>query len=128
MVTRDRLRISATLPETGERFQGAFMPIVASPAFDIRKRPERYQRERYETDSSQACFGFRASDGVDVRRRRDRCSPSGGYSLQVSKLRMLPSVGAGDDPGGVQLRVMGIDDLAPVKRRLGVPAHLASAR
>src|SRR6202000_2255027 len=35
-----RPRISATLPETGERFQGAFMPIVASPAFAIRKRPE----------------------------------------------------------------------------------------
>jgi type IV secretion system protein TrbB len=40
VVTRDRPRISATLPETGERFQGAFMPIVASPAFAIRKRPE----------------------------------------------------------------------------------------
>ncbi|HXQ16752.1 MAG TPA: ATPase, T2SS/T4P/T4SS family, partial [Caulobacteraceae bacterium] len=31
---------SATLPETGERFQGAFMPVVSSPAFAIRKRPE----------------------------------------------------------------------------------------
>jgi P-type conjugative transfer ATPase TrbB len=40
VVTRDRPRVSATLPETGERFQGAFMPIVASPAFAIRKRPE----------------------------------------------------------------------------------------
>ena len=40
VVTRDRPRISATLPETGERFQGAFMPVVASPAFAIRKRPE----------------------------------------------------------------------------------------
>jgi P-type conjugative transfer ATPase TrbB len=40
VVTRDRPRISATLPQTGERFQGAFMPIVASPAFAIRKRPE----------------------------------------------------------------------------------------
>ncbi len=40
VVTRDRPRISATLPETGERFQGVFMPIVASPAFAIRKRPE----------------------------------------------------------------------------------------
>jgi type IV secretion system protein VirB11 len=40
VVTRDRPRISATLPETGERFQGAFMPIVSSPAFAIRKRPE----------------------------------------------------------------------------------------
>src|ERR1700677_1046373 len=28
VVTKDRPRISATLPETGERFQGAFMPIV----------------------------------------------------------------------------------------------------
>jgi len=40
VVTRDNPRISATLPLTGERFQGAFMPVVASPAFAIRKRPE----------------------------------------------------------------------------------------
>jgi len=40
VVTRDSPRISATLPETGERFQGAFMPLVSSPAFAIRKRPE----------------------------------------------------------------------------------------
>ena len=40
VVTKDRPRISATLPQTGERFQGAFMPIVSSPAFAIRKRPE----------------------------------------------------------------------------------------
>src|SRR5271168_1478638 len=40
VVTRDRPRVSATLPQTGERFQGVFMPIVASPAFAIRKRPE----------------------------------------------------------------------------------------
>jgi P-type conjugative transfer ATPase TrbB len=40
VVTKDRPRISATLPVTGERFQGAFMPIVSSPAFAIRKRPE----------------------------------------------------------------------------------------
>ncbi|CAN7660835.1 P-type conjugative transfer ATPase TrbB [Phenylobacterium sp. LjRoot225] len=40
VVTRDRPRVSATLPETGERFQGAFMPVVSSPAFAIRKRPE----------------------------------------------------------------------------------------
>ena len=40
VVTHDRPRVSATLPETGERFQGAFMPIVPSPAFAIRKRPE----------------------------------------------------------------------------------------
>ena len=40
VVTRDRPRVSATLPETGERFQGAFMPVVARPAFAIRTRPE----------------------------------------------------------------------------------------
>ena len=40
VVTRDRPRVSATLPETGERFQGAFIPVVARPAFAIRKRPE----------------------------------------------------------------------------------------
>ena len=40
VVTHDRPRVSATLPETGERFQGTFMPVVARPAFAIRKRPE----------------------------------------------------------------------------------------
>ena len=40
VVTRDHPRVSATLPLTGERFQGAFMPVVTSPAFAIRKRPE----------------------------------------------------------------------------------------
>ena len=40
VVNRDHPRVSATLPLTGERFQGAFMPVVSSPAFAIRKRPE----------------------------------------------------------------------------------------
>lgn len=40
VVTRDRPRVSATLPITGERFQGEFMPLVAAPSFAIRKRPE----------------------------------------------------------------------------------------
>lgn len=40
VVTRDRPRVSATLPVTGDRFQGEFMPLVAAPAFAIRKRPE----------------------------------------------------------------------------------------
>jgi len=40
VVTRDQPRISASLPETGERFQGQFMPLVTNPTFAIRKRPE----------------------------------------------------------------------------------------
>jgi P-type conjugative transfer ATPase TrbB len=40
VVTRDRPLISATLPRTGERFQGVFMPVASAPAFSIRKRPE----------------------------------------------------------------------------------------
>lgn len=40
VVTRDQPRISASLPETGERFQGQFMPLVINPTFAIRKRPE----------------------------------------------------------------------------------------
>ena len=40
VVTRDRPLLSATLPLTGERFQGVYMPVVASPSFSIRKRPE----------------------------------------------------------------------------------------
>src|ERR1700744_6628477 len=39
-VTKDRPRISATLPETAERFQGAFMAIVANPGFVILNRHE----------------------------------------------------------------------------------------
>lgn len=39
-VTADQPRVSATLPETGERFQGALPPLVSAPAFAIRKRPE----------------------------------------------------------------------------------------
>ncbi len=40
VVTRDRPRVSATLPISGERFQGEFMPLVLAPTFAIRKRPE----------------------------------------------------------------------------------------
>src|ERR1700716_3639689 len=32
-------RVSAELPETGERFEGLIPPVVASPAFAIRKPP-----------------------------------------------------------------------------------------
>jgi type IV secretion system protein VirB11 len=39
-VTAEHPRVSATLPETGERFQGALPPLVAAPTFAIRKRPE----------------------------------------------------------------------------------------
>ncbi len=40
MITRDNPQLSATLPETGERFQGLCPPIVSAPTFTIRKRPE----------------------------------------------------------------------------------------
>lgn len=40
VVTRDTPRVSATLPETGERFQGEFPPLVRNACFAIRKRPE----------------------------------------------------------------------------------------
>jgi type IV secretion system protein TrbB len=39
-VTAEQPRVSATLPETGERFQGALPPLVIAPTFAIRKRPE----------------------------------------------------------------------------------------
>lgn len=37
VVTDETPLVAATLPETGERFQGLFPPIVASPSFSIRK-------------------------------------------------------------------------------------------
>ncbi len=39
VVTREQPLISGVLPETGERFQGCFMPVVSAPSFVIRKRP-----------------------------------------------------------------------------------------
>jgi type IV secretion system protein VirB11 len=39
-VTADQPRVSATIPLTGERFQGQFMPLVRAPTFAIRKRPD----------------------------------------------------------------------------------------
>jgi P-type conjugative transfer ATPase TrbB len=39
VVTRDQPLVSATLPGTGERFQGVYMPVAATPSFSIRKRP-----------------------------------------------------------------------------------------
>lgn len=39
MVTRESPTLSGVLPETGERFQGLLPPVVAAPAFAIRKRP-----------------------------------------------------------------------------------------
>lgn len=38
-VAREDPRLSGVLPRTGERFQGLLPPIVAAPAFSIRKRP-----------------------------------------------------------------------------------------
>ena len=40
MITRENPQLSATLPETGERFQGLCPPIVSAPSFTIRKRPQ----------------------------------------------------------------------------------------
>jgi type IV secretion system protein VirB11 len=39
VVNEDTPLVSATLPETGERFQGIFPPITQVPCFTIRKRP-----------------------------------------------------------------------------------------
>ena len=38
-MTSSRAKRARWSPETGERFQGAVMPIVSSPAFAIRKGP-----------------------------------------------------------------------------------------
>ncbi len=40
VVTRERPLIAATIPGSGERIQGVYMPISATPCFSIRKRPE----------------------------------------------------------------------------------------
>jgi type IV secretion system protein VirB11 len=38
-VTRQRPIFGGVLPETGERFQGLYPPVVTAPSFTIRKRP-----------------------------------------------------------------------------------------
>jgi type IV secretion system protein VirB11 len=51
LVNRDNPRVSATLPTTGERFQGAYMPLVPAPTFAIRKRPQMiFGLDRYVSD------------------------------------------------------------------------------
>jgi P-type conjugative transfer ATPase TrbB len=39
VVNQDTPLVSATLPDTGERFQGVFPPVTQVPCFAIRKRP-----------------------------------------------------------------------------------------
>uniref|UniRef100_B0T9A4 P-type conjugative transfer ATPase TrbB n=1 Tax=Caulobacter sp. (strain K31) TaxID=366602 RepID=B0T9A4_CAUSK len=39
VITRERPLVSATLPRSGERFQGVLPPVAAAPCFSIRKRP-----------------------------------------------------------------------------------------
>ena len=51
IVNADTPLVSATLPETGERFQGIFPPIVSRPAFAIRKRPASvFSLDQYVSD------------------------------------------------------------------------------
>lgn len=56
-VAREDPRLSGVLPGTGERFQGLLPPIVAAPAFSIRKRPAviwglaDYVRDRVMTEA-----------------------------------------------------------------------------
>ncbi|HKT54443.1 MAG TPA: P-type conjugative transfer ATPase TrbB [Caulobacteraceae bacterium] len=63
VVNRDHPRVSATLPLTGERFQGAFMPLVPAPAFAIRKRPEMIFRL-----DSYVEYGVMTAHQVDILR------------------------------------------------------------
>lgn len=51
VVTQDEPLLSATLPRTGERFQGVFMPVAGAPSFTIRKRPAKiFRLEDYVRD------------------------------------------------------------------------------
>lgn len=50
-VTAAQPRVSATLPQTGERFQGGLPPVAKGPFFAIRKRPEIIFRLDGEPDS-----------------------------------------------------------------------------
>ncbi|WP_454762096.1 P-type conjugative transfer ATPase TrbB [Caulobacter segnis] len=53
VVTRDQPLIAGVLPETGERFQGVFMPVAGAPSFVIRKRPELiFELSDYVTDGN----------------------------------------------------------------------------
>ncbi|MGV9009945.1 P-type conjugative transfer ATPase TrbB [Brevundimonas sp.] len=65
-VARETPRLSGVLPGSGERFHGLLPPLVAAPAFSIRKRPpviwtlDDYVRDGVMTDV-QACLLSRAA-------------------------------------------------------------------
>src|SRR5580658_5195840 len=66
----ERPRISAELPETGERFEGLLPPIVASPTFAIRKAAVAVFTitdyvDKGIMNSSQACA---LKDAVEARK------------------------------------------------------------
>jgi hypothetical protein len=70
-------RVSAELPETGERFENLLPPVVAAPAFAIRK-PAVAERISQPDDGRARCKGSRAwdprNDFSQWRVRRGRCA------------------------------------------------------
>ncbi len=110
VVTRDRPRVSATLPVTGERFQGEFMPLVSAPTFAIRKRPELvFTLADYVKDGSMA-EGQAATIRAAVAKRENMLIVGGTGS---GKTTLANAVLA--EPGFANDRVVLIEDTAELQ-------------
>ena len=72
IVARESPRLSGVLPGTGERFQGLLPPIVAAPAFSIRKRPaaiwtlDDYVRDGVMTGAQADILRLAAADRLNL--------------------------------------------------------------
>jgi P-type conjugative transfer ATPase TrbB len=71
-VARETPRLSGVLPGSGERFQGLLPPLVAAPAFSIRKRPrmiwtlEDYVRDGVMTAEQSGVLGRAVKDRLNI--------------------------------------------------------------
>ena len=110
VVNRDRPSVSATLPGTGERFQGVTLPIVANPAFAIRKRPEIVftldDYVRGEVMTSDMAAALRAA--VDARANILIAGGTGSGKTTLANAILA-------EPGFVRDRIILIEDTAELQ-------------
>lgn len=104
-VARETPRLSAVLPQTGERFQGLLAPLVAAPAFSIRKRPTRiWTLADYVRDGSMSAAQAEALRRA-VRERRNILISGGAGSGKTTLANALLA-----EPAFAEDRVFLIED------------------
>lgn len=131
VVTRDQPLIAGVLPETGERFQGVFMPVAAAPSFVIRKRPEMiFELADYVADGSMSAQ--QATLLREAAARRDNILVAGGTGSGKTTLANAilaePAFSgdrvilAEDTP---ELQCSALDQLALLTRKANPPVTMA---